>query len=229
MATHGDKGSHRERIDALAARVDKQDQLLQSTARLSLQSSHRLQSESAKRTLVCFIKEDLRLTCLERYQTWQSNAKKPPAERPVPPPPPLREQIGTVLARYLLDKVEMVEDLPKDTAGNAAMLSKSLEAVNFLPEKGADSEVLVPMLVFRPSETALLVREQLLLPCWSPFCGKQHPIGFRPARLQYSASHRNVMEQLGLPLPQKGQGKGRRSPKRETEGGASPVSTRRRT
>lgn len=61
-----------------------------------------------------------------------------------------------------------------------------------------------------------------------PQVEKNHPIGFRPARLTYSAPHRSVMEQLGLPVPTKGAGKGRRSPKRETEGGSSPLSGSRR-
>lgn len=78
MATgHGDKSSHRERVDALVSRVDKQEQLLQTTARLSLQTPRRQVSESTRRTLVCFVKA---------------------------------EQLGTVIACRLLDKVEKAPD-----------------------------------------------------------------------------------------------------------------------
>ena len=104
--------SHRKRIDGLVDDMEKQQQLLNSTARLCLQTSHRQQSDTTRRSLVCFVKADLRLSILDRWHTWNKNAKLPPAERPTPPPPPLREQIGNLLCTYLLEQAEMHEIPP---------------------------------------------------------------------------------------------------------------------
>jgi hypothetical protein len=228
LSMSGSNGpTQRERIDGLVADMEKQSQLLNSTARLCLQTSHRQQSDTTRRSLVCFVKSDLRLSVLDRWHTWNKNAKLPPAERPTPPPPPLREQIGNLLCTYLLEQAEML-DIPQATLGVIKMLGKALEAITIIPDKDKEGDVQPVLLLFRPSETSMFVREALLDPVWAPVCGKSKDIGFRPARLSYSGPHKAVMEQLGLPTQAKGSGKSRRSPKREAEAGASPKTQRSR-
>ena len=48
---------------------------------------------------------------------------------------------------------------------------------------------------------AYLVRESLLALCFHPLFGKDHDLGFRPARLQYSGCQRNLLSELDLPDP----------------------------
>ena len=140
--------SHRERIDGLVADMEKQQQLLNSTARLCLQTSHRQQSDTTRRSLVCFVKADLRLCILDRWHTWNKNAKLPPAARPTPPPPPLREQIGNLLCTYLLEQAEMHE-IPPATLGVVKMLGKALEAITIIPDKEKEGDVQPVLLLFR--------------------------------------------------------------------------------
>ena len=166
LSMSGSNGpTQRERIDGLVADMEKQSQLLNSTARLCLQTSHRQQSDTTRRSLVCFVKSDLRLSVLDRWHTWNKNAKLPPAELPTPPPPPLREQIGNLLCTYLLEKAEML-DIPQATLGVIKMLGKALEAITIIPDKDKEGDVQPVLLLFRPSETSMFVREALLDPVW---------------------------------------------------------------
>ena len=157
----------------------------------------------------------------------EQECEAPSSRAPVPPPPPLREQIGNLLSTFLLEQAEML-DIPQATLGVIKMLAKALEAITIIPDKEKEGDVQPVLLLFRPSETSMFVREALLDPVWAPVCGKNKDIGFRPARLSYSGPHKAVMEQLGLPTQAKGSGKSRRSPKREAEAGASPKTHRSR-
>ena len=79
------------------------------------------------------------------------------------------------------------------------------------------SDVTPVLFTMRNSETAMHVREVLLGEQFKDVLGRDFDLGFRAARQVVGGPQRAVLEGLGLPLPTKGSGKGRRSPKRESE------------
>ena len=73
-------------------------------------------------------------------------------------------------------------------------LPKMLEAVP--RSEPRDDSPWPLLLVFRPSETAMLVREILLGAVSRLFTRKDYEIGFRAARLQYGGTQKAVLEEL---------------------------------
>ena len=90
-----------QQLDALRGDFDNIRGLLHSTGRLALQTSHRVQSDSGRRSLVSFWQGALKEQVATLWATWQKNAKLPADERPKARPLPFREQVAWEIAKYL--------------------------------------------------------------------------------------------------------------------------------
>lgn len=203
-----------EDVDKLENRLSKMETLGNATSRLALQTAHRQGVDSSKRPVVLFLRGALRQSIAEKHTLWTDNAAKPKEERTGPRPTPWREQVGESVVRWILEQLgsdmdEGVQNLLQELK----LLPLCVEAVNHGPNQ-SDKEVWPIVAVFRNSETAQKIRENLLDPRLGPISGRGKDLGVRVARYQPSGPARTVMSELGM--DPKGAGKGtRRSPKRE--------------
>ena len=212
----------RDDMDRLADRVDRMHGLLDSTGRLALQTAHRIGSASAQRSLVFFCKGGVKQDLTTAWASWKSTSRLAPGDRPPVRPTPWRQQVANRFLAYVA------------TAGRETLeLATHLEALQALPMaveaishgEPPESDAWPIVVTFRNSESAFLLRENLLHERWRPLQGRDKELGWRPARHMPSGPARAVLQGLGL---DKGGGKGkRRSPKREGSDSAPSAPARR--
>lgn len=235
-----DRGGDRDRaegsrdvqrqLDDLSRQVTTNRTLLESTSRLALQTAHRVQSANTQRSIISFWKGAAKQGLLDKWKTWQRNSRLPVSERPVERPPPFREQFAGELLQFITHGAQMQEDITPDDVRTMQALPRCVESVQVFDQRSESDEALPVLVLFRNSESACFLRSELLAEKYKCIFGKTHEVGIRPARPDTPGPVRGVLQGLGLPIPEKGVGKGRRSPKREVEGADAEASrSRQRT
>lgn len=167
-------------VAELAKNLDSARALLDSTARLSLQTAHRVNADSTRRSVVGFRRGEFRAKVQSLWTEWQRTSKLPWEERPKEKPAPLKAQVGMAILEYLRDHCAMVEDAERRLQ-TLSLLPSALESVQILSAK-EDAEALPIICCFRNSESAQLIRDGLLQDDWKTCLGKSYDLGFRPCR-----------------------------------------------
>ena len=161
-------------VDEVKGEVAQLRNVLDVTARLALQTAHRQQADSARRSLMLCVKPDASTTLQAKWLEWRRTSALPPNESPATRLIPWKEQVGSAILEYLASKTAMDEAAAAEVRA-LAMLPTALDAVSNQDSRQGD-EAWPIVLVFRDS---------LLHDKFKPFLGKAHDMGVRPAQQQY--------------------------------------------
>ena len=223
-----DRKVTRDDLERLHVRVDDSINQIHTVGRLSLQTAHKVGSDSARRSLVFFAKGEVKQVLSKAYTSWQATSKLPPGECPTTKPVPFKLQVVNAILAYIQDKLKDALEFQDDLELLKSLPGCTEAVTQNNPPEGQEAWPLV--LVLRNCNKSASLRECLLQEKWRTYQGRDHNLGWRAARHQPTAPARAVLAALGLDT--KGKGKGvRRSPKREAadRADASTASRRRRT
>lgn len=215
----------KEELAALRRDLDNTTRLANNCARLSLQTSHRVGMDSAKKSVVCFLSGSAKQDLGEKWSAWRATSSLPPEQRPPQQPLPWRQQVEQWLYQYLAHGMQnSMSPEVEQALQDLKLLERSVDSVS---HRDPRKEITPGLLSWSSAPvkfpTAYVVRSSTS--SGASIVGRSRPVGIRPCRYRPSAPARRVMDDLGLEPPGKGAGKNRRSPKREAPGeNPSPTS-----
>ena len=97
-------------------------------ARLGLTSSHRVAVDSAKRSIVLFVRDEPKDTLSELGKAWRTTSALSPDQRPTEKPIPWRQQVASWLVQYIAAGMSgSMDEQVQAVLNELQMLTASLE------------------------------------------------------------------------------------------------------
>ena len=164
---------------------------LHTVGRLSLQTAHKVGSDSARRSFVFFAKGEVKQALSQAYTSWLQTSKLPPGERPTNKPVPFKLQVVNAILAYIQDKLKDSLDFQDDLELLKSLPGCTEAVTQSSPPDGSDAWPLV--LVLRDCDKSSSLRDCLLHDKWKTHQGRDHNLGWRAARHQPTAQVERVL------------------------------------
>ena len=139
-------------LDRLHERIDGVNSMSENTARLAVQTANRQGIETAKRSLMFFVKGELKGSLLEKWTAWEATSRLPHDQRPAERPQPFKLQVAQLFVDYLVGESTGMQDNP--ALDLAKSLHEMVEAISHPKPRTGDQEVWPIQVTLRGSEGA---------------------------------------------------------------------------